>query len=1245
MKKTDQSKRKHAHGERPFEVGEFKEVKELYRDTDLRQPVVVVADPSYDLAPLLSGLDQAELVPADQVDWHTLTTPLVAIGRIFDNPILMKLANRRRVFFNDRYPGKDGYVIQTIHNPDNIGRNIVAIGLSRAADSETAIKAFLKLIEKRDHMLDFTVSIKSEHPFNMKITDTEFEKKNAELVQRMDREYSHVVALQACVCGLLRMLSGDPKWGIMFKNCILRYIKIAKQRRDWAIAPATIPKFWLDKVTVVFDALEEDDAVWNDTERLEITNYIWGMMQRAKLDFREYSGWLPETMEPDEMLGHQRQFSNHQTFATMSLYVSMKYLRDYYGVKGFEEWLPILHKTMQLHAGSGRFENAIAYDMLTPGQIIEYENRVGMNSFSRKGYLREFLDHTVVVSDNRSCPVTYGDCSPSKLASLGSWHTPFFSAGAHYYQDKSFKWICDWLTANDGGTTQPTIHAFTHLSMGDYYDSSVVGECPEQYTGITAIHTTAHSYARILEMHGFAWSRAQRVTSSERRRIQAEEFTSSSLTVPAEGCVDKVSMRNGFGRNDEYLLLCGTAGFNHLHEDMNSISRITWNDRMFILEGGYCNGRAMYHNALLIRYNNEMKAKPLSCRLNLSYENEHIGFTQTELERDNVADWRRNICWLKGTAFIVYDEINALAAGDFRLDCIWQTLGSTSLDDESVEINQNGELFHIQNLDGSEQNITEWKDLFFSKHCWNWYEHADGILKTITQTKKVCLNSNELEHVANILSPEKQKADRLTKDLYLVNDVLLGAAVASPIELENIFVSASFVIIARKTVVLAGLHALTVNGQGIRILSGCCSLVAENGKVKLTARTSIQAMLGGNVNIHGVSVASDNGIVELPAGEHDVDIAISSDNFGEIKEQHYQPATTGAGPRFSVVSYRMLQKSLEYESRISSFASDRDLVVTGQEHGILRAYNKDDILFEQRLETEITATHICRLSTGKSLILAGTDDGVLRAFDLNGNTVTEKTFCSIGIHSPSVSSILAADLDGNGTRTILVGTLSCWLAAFNEDWEELFKSIVRYHGVGGIDITWFGDIGEDGIIALATEYGGFNAFSRKGDLLYVCGGRIPRCILKSEMPDKTKGLVFGLQYGIAAHPADKGYPELWRANTGGETLDIKEIRSQIVSVNSIGLVTAHDKQGKKLWQTELGGKLLKIGSDERAITVFGEDDVVELTHTGELTRRFSLLHGIEKVFFSEERVYFTTGRKWGTLDGPDVMDRGSSPTS
>ena len=108
------------------------------------------------------------------------------------------------------------------------------------------------------------------------------------------------------------------------------------------------------------------------------------------------------------------------------------------------------------------------------------------------------------------------------------------------------------------------------------------------------------------------------------------------------------------------------------------------------------------------------------------------------------------------------DTVNALEQGDFHLDAIWRVLGNVDVEENVLNLEQDGERFHIVNADGSGKSLADREADFAPDWEANWknYEHADGTVRMWHQKQRLTLDAGEQAAFVNLLYPSNADMDQ-----------------------------------------------------------------------------------------------------------------------------------------------------------------------------------------------------------------------------------------------------------------------------------------------------------------------------------------------------------------------------------------------------------------------------------------------------------------------------------------------------
>ncbi len=138
---------------------------------------------------------------------------------------------------------------------------------------------------------------------------------------------------------------------------------------------------------------------------------------------------------------------------------------------------------------------------------------------------------------------------------------------------------------------------------------------------------------------------------------------------------DKISFRENWEPEGQYLLLDGLGRGKHLHYDTNSIVTFVQDGERWLLDHDYLVRNTTEHSMLsVLRDGRSTKLVPSLAGLAASGDLPGMAATHTYVKGYNGVDWNRRVLWSKGNWFLVQDTIAAQEAGSYDLDLTWKTI-------------------------------------------------------------------------------------------------------------------------------------------------------------------------------------------------------------------------------------------------------------------------------------------------------------------------------------------------------------------------------------------------------------------------------------------------------------------------------------------------------------------------------------------------------------------------------------------
>ena len=172
-------------------------------------------------------------------------------------------------------------------------------------------------------------------------------------------------------------------------------------------------------------------------------------------------------------------------------------------------------------------------------------------------------------------------------------------------------------------------------------------------------------------------------TDTQTRPVYNEPLEKAD--VPVEAAWDKISFRENWDPDGQYLLLDGLGRGKHMHFDTNSISTFVQDGERWLLDHDYLTRNTTEHSMLsVLRDGRSTRLVPSLAGLAAAGDLPAMAATHTYVKDYNGVDWRRRVLWSKGRWFLVEDTATAREPGFYDLDLTWKTIdrGHQRLDDQ-----------------------------------------------------------------------------------------------------------------------------------------------------------------------------------------------------------------------------------------------------------------------------------------------------------------------------------------------------------------------------------------------------------------------------------------------------------------------------------------------------------------------------------------------------------------------------------
>jgi hypothetical protein len=607
---------------------------------------------------------------------------LILLGHLDNHRWVARLYHNFFVCLDQCYTGRTGYELRTVSDPFGTRHNYLLVGGSTAEGTRRAADAFAAMVRKQGapgrlklgRLMQLHLDPEGRRDEVPKpLTD----KERDSLIARGRQVMFSPGQGRSGASALIRAGVAYHRYGDLAEAAVCRALLLALDeyyRTDSYITTAGMGRYDRDfrdaytyEVAIVWDLVEEC-GLFSDQERLTITN----LLLRLAMECRIYQGWVrPETAK--RLAANQGIVHNHWTFPALSVYFVGTYLKRHFQVDYVDEWLKVPHGIFngQKHC-SKPMEDAAGYQWLPVIHTMIYGLAEDDLTFFEEGHARRAAEVAMMVMDNAGFGAAFGD--DSALTS-GAGVGPVLRVAAWYYRDPAFAWGAD-LNGRGGA-----------YYVGHTYDSPVKPIAPPEYVGLrtSAIPPQSYEFAK------------------EGPRGPGPNISNAQA-------FDKLTLRGGWNRNDEYLLLDGYGRGNHMHYDVNAIISYAAGGRPLLVDGEYIKNMPKYHNSLVVIRDGVAGHAPAVAGLGRAEQLASGAFARTWVQDYSGAKWTRTILWQRADYLLVCDEVQADKPGYYTLRCCWRPWGHATLDNGRLQVRHQPMLLTLVGLDGAPSTLEWMKD-------------------------------------------------------------------------------------------------------------------------------------------------------------------------------------------------------------------------------------------------------------------------------------------------------------------------------------------------------------------------------------------------------------------------------------------------------------------------------------------------------------------------------------------------------
>ena len=653
---------------------EITQLKAFYPDTTLvadgkaNCTIIYPAQDGYaevaaDVAKAIKEATGAE-VPVKNADEYTKAdreTNLICLGQMNNNKLAFELYVWHYSTCDDWWPGPEGYLVRTCCDPWGNGKNVIMVGGIDLDGVKRSVEQLKPLISKGE-----TLTIPRTLKVHFKDLDKYGDRVVPAFVNRFTKEFVEAKALryglewQLISCANFYFLTGRDEFAELYAKMLRRWFD---EYYKWTLKrQITTPKYRIPSILLSFDQIEESPLIPDDL-KLEMTNLLYDYVSRMSVHGR-ITGLKPGILSG---VGHHA--------VSESVVYGARYFKNYYPNADFariDEGMGHVQTGQKTIANSNGFiDNNGGYTRYYPMTAMKLAPAMDNYDYFTSGAAHGWMEYCTIIRDS------YGK---SFIGRHAAW-----AIAAWYYKDPAYVWFY-WWPDEPKPLYPECVRSGYHLPAWSYLPNIE----PKKPEAVKQVHY-------------------MRLHSTNYDQIEGQ---GRFINVPRERTFHQLAMRTGFEADDQYLRLDGINDGIENGGDGNAIVWLTDGGQWLTHAGQWGGARSMkYHTTCLVLRDGQMWDKRVAfCDLQVAADLPQSAFVRSVMHEYNGLDWARNIAWIKGKYWVVFDQLQALEAGDYSILCQWMDGGPTLDDDFRTTRTEGEHTFVLQAAGGNKPVIARLSD-------------------------------------------------------------------------------------------------------------------------------------------------------------------------------------------------------------------------------------------------------------------------------------------------------------------------------------------------------------------------------------------------------------------------------------------------------------------------------------------------------------------------------------------------------
>lgn len=1160
----------------------------------------------------VSGKPDIQLSVADPAKFSTgWSGNTILLGNLGNNKQMARLYGLRLSYADAIYPGNEGFQLLTLIDPFGLGGNTILIAASDVSGASLGIDRLSKILkEEKSGIIPWLFEAqlpestaayfgRSNKP-SAEIEPALMARANTLLKAVKPVKGSEVIAdaLLALVselktAGEFYQLTASPAYGKMYKQLLIGYSRFLNTYPNEALAQLTERRnMWVQSEKIIQNwSVLEASPIFAESDRIEIMAALYLTCQANAED--RYLVIAPE----------KAPRWNHEIFPAMALVGSSFYFEKYYKMPIVQSWMNIGKRIFTGNTSYISMDEGSDYLSHLPMVNIDYAMATGDLKYIDKR-LRPSADLHSMMIDNLGTLSGGGDTYPFGMSSAYSWgHSQVLNAASWYYQDPVYNFLLERTrTGPFPGQKVPDLNYPIHRYIVNLKSAEKISSV---YPKVQAQELEPGVY-------------------DELQRLEKEV-----LNVGQTNTFHKLTFRSGFDTSDSYLILDGFSAGKHGHQDGNAILNFSANGRLFLNDRDYIQNTPEYHSGLVIVKNGEQAKKPALVKLDWVGDLNGTSVSRSTVPSYNGTDWERTIVSPDGKFFIVYDDLKIKEAGNYMVRNLWQSLGTTKIDQNMFNVDQKGATMRIQSLTNASLST---KDIYghFIKY-WKTvypYPYADNETVLSQLIREKAFLPGESTGFVNVLSSYTNENSAVQAYRLNENTLEIDAgnskwlALQGNIKRTNISSNGSFHLFGINEFLAAGVTDIKLGSKELHFASPIFFKLNGNSGQWKTFGLRKNVLTYNDLGEPIYEGALDSGKVELKDLNY---AAIESELKGTGKPmvEYQKPKKAAITPDKKFYSFN--------ETVSSSVTGDlngdkkEEIVLAGIKGKVIALNSSGTQLWSFSAKGRVNEVTI-QNALGRPLIFIATENWYMQVLDANGKELWNYKFNDDQTHKEykgnliGITNIRLAHSNGQDKEpVVMVGTQFRYLYELDLKGKLLSDTLLYFYGIEDMEYADLdGDGKDEGVFAL--EYYYYALRKGKVEIAGKSGGpgfKIADIILSNSKGEVPSVLLGSKQSEVRLIRFKDKIQEVWVKNVGGEVNDIrhgdynKDGRKETLVGTEGFQFYVLDQAGKVVFRKTLDDRVLKVtglnqGSKSIYLAALAGGQLSELSATGDVmkTRKY-----------------------------------------